>query len=796
MVDRESAGECASPIPRTQAFASGPPRESRVTPGGSPSDLGSGSGFPVAFDGMPQPGQVLFDRYLVERKLGEGGMGTVWLVRHLDLDAERALKLIVSGIARDPQARARFKREARILDRLNHPNAVRVYDARMGVDVAFIEMEYVRGESLKQLLAPGRPMPLGWVAGLLDQLCDVLQAANDEGIIHRDLKPPNMMVVEGRRPGTKVLKLLDFGIAKFREGMDDVHTLTGSIIGTPLYASPEQISGAHVDARSDLYSVGVILYELLTGYRPFSGPNHAALVYQHSLAPPPPFSDRNPSVKVPDEVERVVLKCLAKSPDDRPQSPRELAELFHRALASAPAPVSGLSGPGGSAPQSTLTDGVLPGPGVDTPTEAIWPWEGRPKPPFSRDHEIPTEPFSVPERRETAPRRRRPSVFPWSSRWAWLVLAGIPVVILLFALAAGLLRLPGRGSTPQPAPVLSADELRRIAKQVELWKRLGFEVVGAGGTTREWPNTLLETRGGAHFQRTPGGIYLPEGYTPSKELDPLDRYPRTLTRDADKTTFLRIAGGTFTMGSLADAGIHPDDPSSPAHPVKLTGYYIKATEVTNGEFDHFLGEMRLPELCPGWKSKFERLKILLGMEEQQALRHPALGVPWKLAMVYAQSRGGRLPTEAQWEFAARSRGEPLLHVWDYRGKEVPKLQLAKLANINNLGDSENPWGTAPVGSYPYDVTIQGVCDLAGNVREMCRDAWRPYEPSPRPIVDPQSEPDPEGQDAVVRGGSFQTDPDFGLTTHREQSDQRNKKEAVDIGFRIVIECPEGPPDTR
>jgi len=162
-------------------------------------DNPSGLGYPIAFEGSAPlaPGQVLFDRYIVERQLGEGGMGTVWLVRRKDFEEwKRALKLIVSGIANDQQARARFRREAKIMERLNHPNAVRVYDAGLGNDVAFIEMEYVQGQSLNQLMAPGKPMPLEWVADLLDQLCGVLQAANDEGITHRDLKPPNLMLVE------------------------------------------------------------------------------------------------------------------------------------------------------------------------------------------------------------------------------------------------------------------------------------------------------------------------------------------------------------------------------------------------------------------------------------------------------------------------------------------------------------------------------------------------------------------------------------------------------------------------
>jgi serine/threonine protein kinase len=287
--------------------------------------------FNIEAASLLKPGQVFFGRYQVIRLLGEGGMGAVWLVRDREFDSERALKLIVSGIASDQQARARFRREARILDKLNHPNAVRVYDARMGRGAAFLIMEYVRGESLNQLLMPGVPMPMEFTVDLLDQLCDVLQAANDLGIIHRDLKPPNLMLVEGWRPGKKVLKLLDFGLAKIREGEDDIRTMTGSFIGTPLYSSPEQISLDKVDARSDIYSVGLILYELLTGHRPFSG-SITSIIYKHTMSPPPRFAEVNPAVKVPKGVEQVVMKCLAKNPDDRPQAPRDLAHMFHEAL--------------------------------------------------------------------------------------------------------------------------------------------------------------------------------------------------------------------------------------------------------------------------------------------------------------------------------------------------------------------------------------------------------------------------------------------------------------------------------
>src|SRR6185437_3689489 len=134
-------------------------------------------------------------------------MGTVWLVRHVELDALRALKLIISGSAFDPQMRARFRREARAMARLSHPNAVTVHDVRIGRDSAFIEMEFIRGQSLDQLMRPGVPMPLDWIARLLEQLCDVLQEAHNNKVVHRDLKPSNLMLVADRPPGKELLKV-------------------------------------------------------------------------------------------------------------------------------------------------------------------------------------------------------------------------------------------------------------------------------------------------------------------------------------------------------------------------------------------------------------------------------------------------------------------------------------------------------------------------------------------------------------------------------------------------------------
>ncbi len=751
----ESAGLNTDPLsPPTSAFGSNTPLDTSGADDMTAGDLASSGGIPFEFDSSAalKPGQVLFDRYIVERELGRGGMGIVLLVRHREFDSERALKLIISGIAGDPQARARFRREARILDRLNHPNAVRVYDARMGKDVAFIEMEFVRGKSLNQVLVPGVPMPLDWVVDLLDQLCSVLQAAGDEGIIHRDLKPQNLMLVDGREPGTKILKLLDFGIAKIREGADEVRTLTGSFMGTPLYSSPEQIVGEKVDSRSDIYSVGLILCELLTGYRPFDGSMNA-VIYKHTMVPPPPFAELNPKASVPPQVEEVVRMCLAKEPDQRPQTLRELSERFHHAIAGT---------------------------------------EFNPDhPPLTKAPSSPTPTFET-KAGSTAGSKIR----------LVLLLATVSLLLLLLVVIVPSVKqspVPGPtppGATRSPAPVpvpkpVQVADAKVVARLVSLWKSQGYNVdETVGNPPGGWPLVLIRGADNVRFDRDPSGIYLPKGYTPSSARAE-DGKPLTLERTDgknDTTVFSRIVGGKFRMGALKSAKSGSDE-SQPGPLVKLSGFYMQQTEVTNGEMEPFINTLGTGA-CKQWRSKynFRMSRNKLGPDLAPTL--PASNISWRVAAEYAQEKGGRLPTEAQWEYAARSQGQYNLHVWGNQAAPMPP------GNINFAKAEPDA-----VGSYADDVTAQGILDMTGNVREWCRDVWKEYQAAApaQPLLDPQFPPDSAGAsddiEMVVRGGSYMTGLELGRTINRE-SPRKGREVTDEIGFRIVIECPEGPPDPR
>ena len=280
-------------------------------------------------------GRVFLGRYEVVRLLGEGGMGRVYLARQLDLGRQVVVKVMHDHIAADPKFCERFQRETLLMARFQHPFAVTLYDASLNDPQGpCIVMEYVRGVTLDTLLQRGRLTPQR-VGRLLGMLCEVLQAAHGEGIIHRDLKPANLMVVDPDTP-YELLKVMDFGLAKLLAPYDDNPvTVTGAdfAIGTPGYMCPEQAKGEDMDHRGDLYSVGVILYELLTGRLPFSGTSTMDVLLAHATDPPPSFLKVGAADWVPPAIEAVVQSCLAKTAKDRPSSARDLAERFETALA-------------------------------------------------------------------------------------------------------------------------------------------------------------------------------------------------------------------------------------------------------------------------------------------------------------------------------------------------------------------------------------------------------------------------------------------------------------------------------
>src|ERR687885_1841955 len=258
---------------------------------------------------------TLFDgRYKILRKLGAGGMANVYLAEDQELGRRVAIKILNERHANDEQFVERFRREAKNAAGLSHANIVSIFDRGEAEGTYYIAMEYLDGRSLKEMITKRGPAPINVAVEYARQILAALRFAHRTGLVHRDIKPHNVLVdSEGR------LKVTDFGIA--RSGTSQM-TEEGSIIGTAQYLSPEQAKGAPVDQRSDLYSVGVVLYELLTGVVPFTGDTPVEIAMKHlSAMPEPPSSHRG---EIPRELDKIVMRALAKDPHERYQTAEEM----------------------------------------------------------------------------------------------------------------------------------------------------------------------------------------------------------------------------------------------------------------------------------------------------------------------------------------------------------------------------------------------------------------------------------------------------------------------------------------
>ena len=298
----------------------------------------------------PFVGQTLDEKYSVEERLGAGGMGAVYRARHLQMDRPVAIKVLHQRFVEDEAARNRFQIEARAAVMLRHSNAVSVTDfGQTSEGCVYIVMELLEGRTLREILSRESPIETARAISIMLQTSAAVAAAHEAGIIHRDLKPSNILVTQSADQPA-VVKVLDFGIAKVTaDKLDDDENATSmvqssSVIGTPRYMSPEQYNGFELTPATDVYSLGVILYEMLTGMAPFTGATREQIAQKHANDPPHP--PRGIVAAIPEDVERVVLLALEKRPEDRPANADEFRQelldtaerlgLEHHALKSAP----------------------------------------------------------------------------------------------------------------------------------------------------------------------------------------------------------------------------------------------------------------------------------------------------------------------------------------------------------------------------------------------------------------------------------------------------------------------------
>ena len=602
-------------------------------------------------------------RYQLLEELGRGAMGVVYKGHDPSIDRPVALKLLAGepGLQEPEreQRRKRFLREARAAGRLTHPSIVTIYDVGEDQDQAFLVMEYVEGEPLDRILRRVRALPLSRVLDIADQVAGALDYAHAHGIIHRDVKPANILLSPDDR-----VKVTDFGIARLADGE---LTLTQHTPGTPSYMAPEQVAGHPADGRSDLFALGALLYELLTGARAFPGENLATIVHRIVNEEPRPLAEVAPGL--PLGLEPCLKRAMAKDPTQRYPRAVDLARDLRRA-ASAPAEAVGVrTAPSGPAPA----------------------------PPTLR---LPARPA----------RRRR----------GWLMAGGAALAVFVIFLA-----LLGRATHP-PIPA-----------------RASAPAAPAG---RQEPQRKTDD---ARESVRPAPV------RPRPEPERAQPPAIKARRNPDGAPMVEIPGGTFLMGDT-----HGDRNEHPVQRVTLAPFRIDQTEVTNAEFARFLRGSKEGKILDEGSRRADARKPT----------YPVVNVPWGVAVKYCQWVGKRLPTEAEWEFAARGTD----------GRSYPWGNTWEGTRARSAEDGHDR-GPAAVGSYPTGASPFDVLDMAGNVWEWVNSTYAKY---PYLATDGREQLRPD-RPHVIRGGSWYQSPWDLRTTKRDFAEPGHHSPY--IGFRCAAD---------
>jgi eukaryotic-like serine/threonine-protein kinase len=665
-----------------------------------------------------------FGRYHILEKLGEGGMATVYKGYDTRLERDVAIKVIrtdLFGAAVLERILKRFGREAKALARLTHPNIVSVIDYGEYEGTPYLVMEYLPGGTLKGIL--GMPMPWQEAVRILLPIAEALDYAHSQNIIHRDIKPSNILLTQRSQP-----MLSDFGIAKILES-DESLALTGTGIGlgTPEYMAPEQWTGK-AGAQSDIYSLGVVLYELVTGRKPYTADTPAAILLKQANDPLP-----RPKKFVPDlsdGVEKVIIKALAKKPGERYQSMEEFSTALE-ALRSGQAKTKQPTLPWEKQKAEKIHRPEQATPQVqkrieDQPTGDIrLSAEGKPREPAS-----PEMPAGV------ASWRGRSKVRP-----AWIIaLVGLAAVI-----------------------VFAVWGIPPLAARLERTRMLS--------TTAKLASAFVPTVTSTHtptFTLTLELSLMPM-ITPAATAT--IGIGSTLTRPADGMVMVYVPAGEYLMGSTnLDTMAHIDE--KPPHTVYLNDYWIDRTEVSNAMYAQCVSAGGCK---PPYSSFFSTLYNSYNWSyynNSQYDNYPVIYVNWNDAVLYCNWAGVRLPTEAEWEKTARGT-DGRIYPW---GNSSPSNDL-----LNH--DSYSP---AAVGEYPTGASPYGALDMAGNVWEWVNDWYGDTYYSQSSESNPQGPT--SGNHRVLRGGTWnafdETDVRASLRNGRDPTYSFN-----DVGFRCARSAP-------
>ena len=692
------------------------------------------------------PGSAALDgKYVLERRLGEGGMGIVYKAHHKFLKTTRAIKTIkLELIGNDTSFVKRFHQEAMAAAAIGHPNIIAVLDyGLLNEKIPYIVMEFVEGVSLETVIINKSRFTPEEALEYMQVITSALSAAHKHGIVHRDLKPLNIMIESGGSVREQI-RILDFGLAKIKSSDlfgSFVAAKTVGIVGSPAYMAPEQWSGEETDRRCDVYSLGIILYEMLTGDVPFKGSNIPSIMKKHLMAPLPPLA--TPGSGISPEVEKVVHRALEKEPAARTQSVEEfIAELEQAVLHPAPAKPKVKRRSTGKATAGTRRRKTNPnaadelessGARVDAHVNVS---EELVKPVFAQDAN--TVPSPVPdvqsengEPESSSPKASHPAPSTPSESNG-----------------------KGNASVPGKLPVPSPTDQRLPGRLV-----ISHQSLVGNFIKKRFAVPLIA--GIAVL----GLIVLSAFVYSRKEAEPPGLQAQAAIATNKKRDMVLIEGGTFTMGW------NKGKEQKGEHAVTVSTFYIDRYEVTNAEYAEFIKDTGKsppaigPKVEEGYWLPWNGNNPPSGRE-----RWPVANVSPKDVEAFAawlSKRDGmvyRLPTEEEWEYAARNGASNTLFPWGNSFEETR-------ANINK---KKSP---TDVGSFPQGATQYEVQDMIGNVWEWTSSKPRFYDGGR----------EPEFKNArVQRGGSFfeKINHEFYNATDRSWVGDEDFKFPT-VGFRLA-----------
>lgn len=799
-------------------------------------------------------GDTLAGKYEIKAVLGSGGMGTVYRARQIDLGRDVAIKVPNPQALEVPGFLTRFSREARLVAKLVHDNVVQVYEYQESQTNVYIVMEYVEGQDLKALIMnPPADLTVRDLAVILRGACEGLAHAHEFGIVHRDIKPHNIMV-EQRARGKWRVKIMDFGIAHMDANANltmmnqEQLTVTGQAIGTPSYMSPEQIRGSGVSPKSDIYSMGCVIFYAFTRTTPFQGTGFTVAASHLSDAPP---AIRSRAPNLPPEVEDVVYKCLEKDPDARPIDASDLGqELFEAlkpifdtkmldiwptpgsagggtdvlkqtkpldpSLASAATVMEGAvteTTPSGGKKIKVADSDRIPGVSPHSRTATL-PQKIAPREQTRHHTQTSATGQTVPYQQPPAidgdaagavgDAGDAPSAVVPKKNVAFIA-AAVLIPLLLIGVIGGIYfkdKLGGKsgedtsnggqsGTDPQPTLVVNVQPTPTAGPDKTSAPPKPTPTV----TPSPRPSPSIDPAV-ARMEALKSNFSKTNGLSERAQLwqqaagddDPrLADVAKEFALETARNPELRaIPAGTFTMGSPPNEG---ESEERPQYNVNLSAYEIGKYEVTALEFCAFLNEVgkaeadKLMRAADRTNISYDDTRKLFEPKQGRFL-HPANSVTWEGASRYAewlsQKTGERyrLPTEAEWENAARA-GSSFRFPW---GDSDP---VPRQAQYNASGE-----GTVAVVEMSNGRNSWGLSHMSGNVAEWCSDWYleRAYDEGDRdnpkgPINPPSSDRRPR---KVVRGGSFQSLYSTDIRNARRDRVEPDKA-SPDLGFRIVRE---------